>query len=85
MLAIVARQLFLHRRQLRTVFEHLADQRPLRFNRLSLLNYQRRQNPVRDNEQNHEQRQNGCGPRLGFRSCILSAVNDGQNCPQARP
>ncbi len=47
-----------------------------------LLEYQHGQNAVRDDEQNHQQRQDGRRPRRCSRSYALSAINDGHRCPQ---
>src|SRR5208282_6029890 len=57
-----------------------------RFDGLTLLENQQGQNAVGDDEQNHQQRQHDRWPRRRFKSCYaLSAANDSQSSPPARP
>ena len=62
------------------VLEHFPQQAPLRLDRFALLDHQQSQDPVRDQKQDHQQRQQSA-PRFRLRIRSLSGVDDGQGAP----
>lgn len=85
MLIGVMRQPVLDGSQLRAVLKHLANQIALRFDGLSLLEDQHRQQGIGKDEQDNQDRKHRDWPVCLLRRFALGAVDDAQLLPPRDP
>lgn len=82
---ILTRQFAFQGSELGTVIEHLADQTPLGFNGLTLLEDERGQQAIREDKQHDQDRKHGGRPGCLLGRFALSAIDDCQNVPPNSP